>query len=578
MLCKTTMRAALAPMIGLLGVLLATSAAAEIVIGGKQGFIPPATLDANPPQRYAGESLHEDGCVGTPCSHFRVTASVGELLLTAQTDILLPSAQYYIRYDLTNAVFTEQVGGSDITVDTDIPDDSDGDPAPSMNTGANRALVGLTGSPAVAWKGNRGDASVIIQTDAQGFPLGSWIALDLSGAADDTATMETNELYSELAVKGGATATARVAIYDSLSNARAESGSLFEAGSTSIVSTPSVTSVNMVSMVDIADVSTTVADGGPFRRFVPGGMGGKDSGVLGKVSIIFNKDGYKDANTNDVATSALITSTSVSVEAKSSYFAVSTKHGELNKDAGGGKPWMVSDTVGCTNGPLTLGLVGGDLARYDEDQDDPDGEDGPLSAPKKGDLTPAGIRAANKANGNAAKAVGDNYFCVLVKGNLDPIPIIGNPDAPASYKLTAHPQVGDGRPVEPTAKTMEIGAIDRNGTTVHLTYLTTNPFVDQRLVLVNRGAEDVAVWIEDDSFNLEDQTTLMMNNLGVDMDKVVPGNGRLVVPIALNVEFDGQDRGSATVNVAAPTRDIDVMTIQRSPFTDEVDTTLYQAQ
>ena len=82
----------------------------------------------------------------------------------------------------------------------------------------------------------------------------------------------------------------------------------------------------------------------------------------------------------------------------------------------------------------------------------PTEKDGPLAAPKKNDLTPAGIRAANKASGNAANKVGDNYFCVLVKGNLDPIPVIGNPEAPASYKLTVHPQVDAMTPVKPAAK------------------------------------------------------------------------------------------------------------------------------
>ena len=125
---------------------------------------------------------------------------------------------------------------------------------------------------------------------------------------------------------------------------------------------------------------------------------------------------------------------------------------------------------------------------------------------------------------------------------------------------------------------MNVGAIDRDGTTVHLPYVTTNPFVDQRLVFVNRGADDVSVWIEDSSFNLEEGTTLAMNGLGDDAGKMVPGNGRLVVVVKEYVEFDGQDRGAAAVNVAAPTRDIDVMSIQRSPFTDEVDTTLYEAQ
>ena len=583
MLCKTTMRAALAPMIGLVGVLVATSAAAEVVIGGKQGFVSATNQDANPPQRFAAESLHDDGCVGTPCSHFRVTASVGELLLTAQTDILLPGGTYYLRYDLTNAVFTAQIGTTDVEIDNTIPTPAGApSPVPSANVGTERVFTALGGTPALAYKGNRGDASIILQlAGLPETPVGSWFALDLSGAADDASTTDVNELHSQLAVKAGH-ARASIAVYDSLSDARAQSGALFEAGPTTIASTSSVTSVTMTSMHDVADVSTSNDDGGPFRRFVPGGMGGKDSGVLGKVTINFNPHGFKDTTTNMAATDALIASTSISVESAAGNFAVSTKHGELNKDAGGGKPWMVADNVGCTNGPLTLGLVGGELATYDADQADPDGEDGPLPAPKKGDLTPAGIQAANKANGTAAAKVGDNYFCVLVKGNLDPIPEIGDPDSPASYKLTAHPQVTTPamRPAaaRPAAKTMNIGAIDRNGTTVHIPYLSTHAAYNQRLVLVNRGDDAAKFWIEDDSFNLETDTTLMTNALSPAADRSIPKNGRLVVRVQDEISFNGMTRGAATVNVAAPTRNIDVMTIQVHPGTGQVDTTVYQAQ
>ena len=94
-------------------------------------------------------------------------------------------------------------------------------------------------------------------------------------------------------------------------------------------------------------------------------------------------------------------------------------------------------------------------------------------------------------------------------------------------------------------------------------------------MLVNRGADAVSFWIED--FNLETGTKLDEEQPGpMAWVRMIPGNGRLVVTVRDDLGFDGRDRGSATVNVAAPTRDIDVMTIQRSPFTDEVDTTLYQ--
>ena len=231
---------------------------------------------------------------------------------------------------------------------------------------------------------------------------------------------------------------------------------------------------------------------------------------------------------------------------------------------------MLADNAGCTNGPLTLS--GDDGAALDKYDADPDGDDGPLKA---GDLTPAGIQAATRASGSAHAAVGMNYFCVLVVGNKEPIQEIGNPAEPSSYNVTITPQFAGGamRPVKGMAVSKAVGAIDRNGTTVNVTYLTTNAFINQRLVIVNRSADAVSFWV--DEFNLEDETAVVTNMLALGSGQTVPANGRKVVTVSDVVEFDGQTRGSATVNVAAPTRDIDVMTVQRSPFTEEVDTTLY---
>lgn len=578
MLCKRTMRAALlAPVIGLLGAFGAMTASAEIDLNLPSGATD-AQKAANAPLAFASESLVSTGClnVGTRCFGYTVTASTGELVISANTDTLMPSATYYIRYDLTGATFRSSLGAD----------------AVSGRSGDSTAITDRADvTEAVAYKGGRGDSSAIFQLATQAYALGYEFSIDLSGSARVTDTTGpagadsgTDELLSNVFVNGPGTVTMKVAAYDSIQSAKAGTSAIFEADGSIISVRAATTTPKVTAMVDVADVATIDEDGGPFRRFIPiaqpdgtGGMGGKNSGVLAKLEVYFNagRSKLRDATTNVAADADdIIDNTEVTVTSDAGNFAVGTKDGGLIVgDTTNKTPWMVAAEPECMGGPLTLDVVGGDIAMYDED---PDGDDGPL---KKGDLTPAGIASANKASGEAENAVGVNYFCVLVDGNTDPIPEIGDPAMKNAYMLTAHVMLKESgtvkRPFGPSiSDAMAAGAIDRNGTTVHVTYLSTHEAYNQRLVLVNRGGDAAKFWV--DSFNLEDGTTTMMNELSSDMDLSIPANGRLVIRVQDKITFDGMTRGAATVNVAAPTRDIDVMTIQVHPGTGQIDTTIYQ--
>ena len=611
MLCKTTMRAALAPVIGLFGVLAAFTAGAGVELGyefirpGQPGF----SADQNPPNRYAAETLSTVNCFGgRNCLGYRIVASGQAITLadgtpgTARTgapqmaisttvDTVLPSGLYYVRYEFNGAFFARNLANTDLQVQA-----HDGS-----------ALGAATDSFAVGDEGDAGDSSVIFElnSDAARYGRGSVLTLDLSGneveAPDTGVTQTADPGFADIYVTKIGSITATVSVYDNIKDARAGNGAIYTASGT-IAQIDRVTGGEITSMSDVADVSTSVEDGGPFRRFTPGGMGGKNSGVLGKSTTSVYKGaatwgrGYRNAMTGVDVDDSIVASLSVTATSKAGNFAVATKDGgaivaSKRGEATNRNPWMMAMQAECTSGPLTLGVVGGTIETYQSaacpvgsaaDCDgDPDGMPDLVTGGgnlKASDLTPAGIASANIATGTAGQALGDNYFCVLVNGNTDPIPEIGDPQDPGEYSLTITPVLAndDNHPFKPMAITEEVGAIDRNGTTVHLTYLTTDPFVVQRLVLVNRGADEVSFWIEDNSFNLETGTILMTNNLSIDMGRTIPGNGRLVVPIIGAIEFNGVNRGSATVNVAAPTRDIDVMTIQRSPATDEVDTTVYQ--
>ena len=572
MLCKRTMRAALAPMIGILATLVATTVSAEVKLNPAPG--PEAVANAAEVQNYAAESLTNAGClsIGGTCHGYRLMASDGELEITAKTDTLIPAGQYYVRYDLVNALLRVNVADEHF----DVTDNTDAD-------------IGTAwGQP--AFKSMANDAVAIIQTSA-GFtaPVGSTFTIDFSGAADDATTDTVNELYSALFVRGAGRVTVELGVYESIQDAKAKTGAIFNAGPATVANLARSTSVKVTPMLDIANVSTPDEMGGPFRRFVPtanlagdGGMGGTDSGVLAEVEIGFNPRGFKDVNTNAPATAAAtLGDTAVSVTAAAGSFAVATKNGGLIRNSGPGavnnvNPWMVADEVACMSGPLTLGVVGAEIDTYDEDPDGSTGDDaGPL---RKGDVTPAGIASANQARGTTKTPTGKKYFCVLVDGNEDPIPEVGDPQMKNAYMITVTPTLATAAdPIKPPASGPHpAGAIDRNGTTVHLTYLSTHEAYNQRLVLVNRGGDAAKFWIEDESFNLEAGTMLMKNDLGPDSDLSIPANGRLVMRVQDDVTFDGMTRGAATVNVAAPTRDIDVMTIQVHPGTGQIDTTVYQ--
>lgn len=601
------MRAALAPVIGLIGALVAMSATAvELGYTPTPGDTAP---DKNAPARYASETLSKEGCflVGRTCRGYRIVATGTQMDITATTDILLPSdaqARYYVRYDFDGAIFARALAVADLMVDAG-------------------GQGSLDDAAEIAYQGAIANSSVIFQLDVGGFAKDTTFTLDLSGTAmeDDAGTTDTDEFmagFAEIYVTRAGSINASISVHASLTGAVDRTGALYSA-SGRIASIDNAVSGEITSHADTANVSTSVDDGGPFRRFVPGGMGGEISGVLATVVTRVTvgselstaargwQRGRRNAMTGFDVDASIVSALSVTATSEAGNFAVATKNGgaivpDKNEPANNNSkvtnrtPWMLAKDAVCGTGPLKLGVVGGTIETY-KSRDcpagsaadctgDPDGSEGDDAGPLTGsDLTPAGIASANiAANARVTgNAVGTNYFCVLVNGNTDPIPEIGDPDMPGEYTLTVTPVLADAdnRPYPSGAigaGATAVGAIDRNGTTVHVPYLSTHMGYNQRLVLVNRGADSALFWIEDESFNLEEGTMLMRNDLSPDNARTIPGDGRLVIRVQDNIAFnaDGMTRGAATVNVAAPTRDIDVMTIQVHPGTGQIDTTVYQ--
>ena len=121
-----------------------------------------------------------------------------------------------------------------------------------------------------------------------------------------------------------------------------------------------------------------------------------------------------------------------------------------------------------------------------------------------------------------------------------------------------------------------IGRIVRNGTTVKLTYLTVADKYNQRLIIVNDGANDAAY--EVGAFVTEEGTTSTPLAMA---SGTVPASGQLVIPVEDIVRFDSVDgrrhRAAATLSMNADVDDVQVATTQVNLEDGSTDTVVYAA-
>ena len=163
------------------------------------------------------------------------------------------------------------------------------------------------------------------------------------------------------------------------------------------------------------------------------------------------------------------------------------------------------------------------------------------------------------------------YLCIMVQGDdTDDMeaPRIPNTDAytaMGSYKALADAASG------PMGMNRMLGEINRDGTTVHLPYLTTNDKFSQRLRIVNRGSADAMYEMEfhgaddmagDMATGMLEGNSITVMNLRDGM-VVTPGNGSST---------------SGTLIVEADAGSIDVATIQINRELGTTDTLVYMAE
>ena len=133
--------------------------------------------------------------------------------------------------------------------------------------------------------------------------------------------------------------------------------------------------------------------------------------------------------------------------------------------------------------------------------------------------------------------------------------------------------------MDPMGGSELVGEIRRNGTTIHIPYLTTSDRYNQRLVIVNRGPIDAEY-----SMTFRPEMNVMAEGGGGHTGTVDAGETKVLVLHPMRAAQVGQDpvvmitggsRTAATLNVVADANDIDVATVTITLETGASDTVQY---
>ncbi len=157
--------------------------------------------------------------------------------------------------------------------------------------------------------------------------------------------------------------------------------------------------------------------------------------------------------------------------------------------------------------------------------------------------------ATDKKSATTGAAAGANeYLCVTVDGN-NVIPETTF-NGEVTYTAITTPAFA------PAAFSGKVGEIVRNGTSIHIPYLTTFSDYAQRLVLVNRGSSDVAYSV---SFTPETGVTAA---LGTAATGTLKAKSTTIIPVTNLVTLTGATRTAATVAIVSASANIDAATTQ----------------
>ena len=117
----------------------------------------------------------------------------------------------------------------------------------------------------------------------------------------------------------------------------------------------------------------------------------------------------------------------------------------------------------------------------------------------------------------------------------------------------------------------ELGRFSRNGTTVHIPYMTTYEGYNQRLVLSNRGTTDAAYDIE-----FRPEEGVMATEKDMAMGTLMAG-ATVTMRATDLVMLEGGSRTAATINLVAEPENIDVTSVIVNKMSQDTDTVVHHS-
>lgn len=191
-----------------------------------------------------------------------------------------------------------------------------------------------------------------------------------------------------------------------------------------------------------------------------------------------------------------------------------------------------------------------------------------------GQATPVTVAAEgdDAGRGQTALFVGTRHLCVAPRksGSGSSAPNLEIPAATVDATVTFNPLPGSAYGA--SERKAPIGAIVRNGATVHLAFLTVAERYNQRIVIANRSGADAEYELS--GFYAEEGTQA---TAGPAASGTVPAGASVVVRVRDAVALAGiRSRTAATLTVTAPASLIDVATTQVNTADGSTDTVVYE--
>ena len=314
------------------------------------------------------------------------------------------------------------------------------------------------------------------------------------------------------------------------------------------------------------NLTATVESG--FKKFA-GDMGDVLVGHVGSITIGVNGhyvatdgDGSSVVNgLDDIAVTGNTTATNGVVSANSSVsfmgdFSFASKvfvHGD--NDCGA----EIADSPGSGDGTdPELADIADDIRMMEGTGDD---------AMVTGRTKPVSLDNDAEGDNDLSSFVG--YLCIMVQGDdTDDMDAPRIPDTDAYTAMASYTAL-DNAAMGPMGMERMLGEINRDGTTVHIPYMTTYAGYNQRIVMSNRSNADAKYEI---TFRPEEGVMASGTDMATGM---LMANSTVTMSAMDLVELSGGSRTAATIIVEADSKNIDVTSVTVNKESRDTDTVVH---